>query len=255
MFLFLRLLLAHFIADFPLQTKKIFELKEKTFWGSVLHAFVFFLLSILFCLPYIIKPKILGFIIALSILHALIDYSKLKITEKTDTDNLFSFLLDQALHIGLLTLVFFVPQAGELKNVDLGWLGSLYNNNAVFVYLTGLTASTYGSSFVLYYIKTTFIDKQIFYRRDKDGMIERGIVFSLLLLPWQLFLLIPVIVGIRILYYLNFTSHFKEWVDIIKRIEPSVEYQKVKLKSYLTVDLVGSPVLAVLIGIFLKNLL
>jgi len=254
MFLFLRILLAHFIADFPLQTKKIFDLKSRNFLGITLHAFIFLVLALLFSASYINESSIWVFILGLSVSHVVIDWMKLKITEATDTNNIWAFLLDQAVHISLIMLIFLLPASKTTRPLPLGWISGLYNSDTLTASLIGLIISTYGSSFILYYIKTTFVDRKILYRRDWDGMLERGVITLLMLGGWKFILIIPVIVAVRIFYYLSFASHPKEWSDIIKRIEPPFEYQKIKLKSYLSIDLIGSPILAVLVGIFLKNL-
>ncbi|PKP54950.1 DUF3307 domain-containing protein, partial [Candidatus Atribacteria bacterium HGW-Atribacteria-1] len=38
--LFCRLLLAHIIADFPLQTNQIFKVKTNTEWGVLIHTLI-----------------------------------------------------------------------------------------------------------------------------------------------------------------------------------------------------------------------
>lgn len=253
MFLFLRLLLAHFIADFPFQTGKIFDLKTRNFLGTILHSFIFFVLALLFSVPYLNEFSVWITILGLSVSHCIIDWLKLKITEATDTNNIFAFLLDQAAHIFLITTVLLIP-AGKIPILlPASWFGNIYNDDKFIIYLIGLILSTYGASFILYYIKATFIDRKIQYKRDWDGMLERGTVTLLFLLGPKLILITPFVVAARILYYLSVSGHLKNWLDITRRIEPSVEYQKVKLKGYLSVDLAGSPLLAIIIGMILRT--
>jgi len=53
MSLFYRLLLAHIIADFPLQTKQIFNIKMNTEWGVLLHSLIVLIFSVLLTFPYL----------------------------------------------------------------------------------------------------------------------------------------------------------------------------------------------------------
>lgn len=110
--LFLRLLMAHMIADFILQSNIVYNLKIKTIWGQILHGVIIFITSILLTLPY---PKITLFwvyLLAITALHIIQDSIKIKYFK----DSLFPFwpfIADQVMHILVTATVFLLP----LKNL------------------------------------------------------------------------------------------------------------------------------------------
>jgi hypothetical protein len=65
-------------------------------------------------------------------------------------------------------------------------------------------------------------------------------------------LAIPVVVAIKVGYCLFGLS---AWSSMLAREEPGIACQKVKLKSSLAVDLIASPLFAILIGVVLKELI
>lgn len=88
----IRLLIAHIVADFVLQTTKMVENKK---WFSIqmgLHILIVFLLTWIFSSSYKI-----AIIIAIS--HWLIDSTKLTIQNKNYLSKFLLFVLDQILHI------------------------------------------------------------------------------------------------------------------------------------------------------------
>lgn len=103
--LFLTLLLAHLIADFPLQTDWIFRIKVKHGWGILLHAAIHSLVTA----ALIQNPlKFWPVLAVLWLAHAAVDWLKLYIQHATLTPG---FLLDQLAHIlTLVVIAYFAPQ-------------------------------------------------------------------------------------------------------------------------------------------------
>ncbi len=105
------LVLAHFIADFPLQLKTIVKIRSstlwgKSLWGNFLHACIHFFVSLIFLMRFwSLYTFILVFI--LSLLHGLVDYFKSWIILKKPflKFNAILFLLDQTIHILLIMAV------------------------------------------------------------------------------------------------------------------------------------------------------
>lgn len=85
MSLFYRLLLAHIIADFPLQTKQIFNIKMNTEWGVILHTIIVLIFSILFTFPYLEDPKYIMILSIIFLSHTIIDKIKLEYSKKQIT--------------------------------------------------------------------------------------------------------------------------------------------------------------------------
>jgi hypothetical protein len=86
------LVLAHLIADFPLQTNKIFEIKQKGGVGILPHVFIHFIVTALL----IQNPwQQLPLLLSLGVIHYLIDWYKIKTTVCCTMQG---FLTDQLAH-------------------------------------------------------------------------------------------------------------------------------------------------------------
>jgi hypothetical protein len=105
MVLFWRLLLAHLIADFPLQTDAVFAVKKGRAWGVLLHSTLFGLTAILLAGPFLGIWAAWGGVVLLWLSHSIIDKAKLTLIGGGRKDHLVYFLLDQALHIGAVAIV------------------------------------------------------------------------------------------------------------------------------------------------------
>lgn len=108
---FLTLLLAHLIADFPLQTDSILRLKVHHWYGILLHTFFHCLATaILIQNPFQFWPML----ITLWLIHAFIDWAKLRLPFKFLTTG---FLLDQLAHgASLVLIVHLMPEFMAVLN-------------------------------------------------------------------------------------------------------------------------------------------
>lgn len=93
MHLLTTLLLAHLLADFPLQTNALAKLKRVSLTGVLIHVLVYVLITAL-----IIREPIRYWvlIVGLGIVHFLIDSLKLRYQHWLET---FYFVIDQCLHL------------------------------------------------------------------------------------------------------------------------------------------------------------
>ena len=100
------LFLAHLVADFPLQTNKIVQMKSKSNRGLALHILIHVLVLLLLIKePLHYWPAIL----ILAILHFLTDWAKVHTKPKLQTPG---FIIDQIIHIAtLVILARFMPNA------------------------------------------------------------------------------------------------------------------------------------------------
>jgi hypothetical protein len=96
---FLTLLLAHLVADFPLQTDWIFRVKTRHWLGVALHAVVHVLVTALLLRETATLWLLLA---ALGILHFLCDWAKLRCPSNSQAS---MFLIDQAVHVLVLALL------------------------------------------------------------------------------------------------------------------------------------------------------
>ena len=158
MFLFYRLLLAHVIADFPMQTSQIFKIKMNTQWGVMLHTLIVLIFSILFAFPYLEDPKVLIILLIIFLSHTVIDKLKMEYSEKTKNQSIRILLLDQALHIAIIAvLTFSFTESYSLSFpfniVFLNYLIDIYNSDIFIVNLIGYIASIFFVPILLMYIK------------------------------------------------------------------------------------------------------
>lgn len=225
MFLFYRLLLAHLLADFPLQFTQLFRLKVSSRWGTAFHGGIFTLLALILAYPYLTHNSMWVFIFLLGISHIFIDETKLLITCKFKIDNLWFFLLDQGLHIGLIGFL----SATSLGRLILNWplynfpsfLTQAYNDpqSKVIIYLTAYLIATFGGTFLIYYLKKTFFKKQlgeviISHPEKYFGILERFLIVSLVIFPGHFYFFIPVVLITRSIACAK-QKHLGTWIDFL----------------------------------------
>lgn len=107
---FLAILLAHLLGDFPLQPIWIAEGKVKSIWFLLLHGLIHYTL-LWICIAFFAQAEFLSFrtqflAFAYLVVHLLIDYAKSKlVTKNVVRENLSLFLADQFAHIAVIILV------------------------------------------------------------------------------------------------------------------------------------------------------
>jgi len=168
MFLFYRLLLAHIIADFPLQTKQIFKVKMNTEWGVLLHTIIILIFSILFAFPYLEAPKVIIILWVIFLSHTVIDKIKLDYSKKNANQDIKIFLLDQFLHISIIAALSFNFEKiylliSPFNNAFLNYLIHLYNNDIFIISLIGYIATIFFIPILLIYIK----EEDVLYKTKK----------------------------------------------------------------------------------------
>ncbi len=199
MFIFGRLLLAHFIADFPLQTTQIYEAKAKSLRGKVIHAAIHGATFALFLFPFLDRLSTWLLICLISLVHIPVDWFKVYLTGKFHgLYNVYTFLMDQSLHILTLTLVFLTP-LGMIRESGIeatNTLMRLYLNNRLVAFLIIYLAATWGGAFFICTLEKTMRGSKEFSRAEKwHGIIERSFF---LLLPlagylWSLLAVLPLL--------------------------------------------------------------
>ena len=225
MFLFYRLLLAHLLADFPLQFTQLFRLKVSSRWGTAFHGGIFTLLALIFAFPYLAHNSMWVFILLLGISHIFIDETKLSLTRKFKIDNLWLFLLDQGLHIGFIGLL----AATSLGRLVLNWplynfpslLTQVYNDpqSKVIIYIIAYLSATFGGTFLIYYFKKTFfirrLEEVIISRPEKYfGILERFLIVSLVIFPGHFYFFIPVVLITRSIACAR-QKQLGTWIDFL----------------------------------------
>ncbi|MCK4533056.1 DUF3307 domain-containing protein [bacterium] len=181
MFLFWRLILAHLLADFTLQTNRIAEKKSKDLFGVFIHSFIFLILSLSLSVGFLGKNWIYIVIIALS--HFFIDTLRMiGIKKYKQTDNVLFFILDQVFHLSIIFLVW---------KCCLVFSAPLLRERWVIILSLYIIATHFATIFI-YYLKN--FDKTNIEGKEKHyGILERTIIFFCLLLPGFWKMLFPLI--------------------------------------------------------------
>ncbi len=207
MFLFIRLYLAHLIADYPLQTDKIYQLKVRSNFGLLIHAGIAALMTLVFMWPFLNHYETWLFAIMIWISHAIQDKIKLLHSAKHQrSNNVYGYCLDQIFHLLFVAIVFLTPLKNWIspKSPSL-WL-SWYYSDALIYFLIGFLLSTWSATYFIGSFKETFLKKELqtpyFTKIDKYyGIVERSLFFTLsyVCTIWAV-ILIPLLFFIRILY-------------------------------------------------------
>ncbi len=158
MFLFYRLLLAHIIADFPMQTNQIFKVKANTEWGVLIHTLIVLIFSIFFAFPYLEDPKVIIVLLVIFLSHTVIDKLKMEYTKKTKNQSIRILLLDQALHIAIIAILTFnftesYLLSSPFNSAFLNYLIDIYNSDIFIISLIGYIASVFFIPILLMHIK------------------------------------------------------------------------------------------------------
>ncbi|MFC1624187.1 DUF3307 domain-containing protein [Candidatus Omnitrophota bacterium] len=242
MFIFLRLLLAHFIGDFPLQFTEIYKLRYKGLKGTVPHVVIVTGSFILCSWPYLKLAGMWMFIGILSITHLLQDWIKISQT-KGQKEGFWPYLFDQILHIAIIATVFFTGLKG-LKPVEetVSSVANFYNNDRIIVYMIFLIAATYSGTYLIETLKSSFFKTRHHYTPFEKwyGMFERAVTV-LIFLPAKtaiIFLMIvPFIFCLRLPVY-----------TVAKKSKVSINEDFI---SFLEISLSGAIVLVVGITLYL----
>jgi hypothetical protein len=203
MFIFIRLLLAHFIGDFPLQFNKIYSLKNKGLIGIIPHACIIMGCLILLSWPYINLPGVWGFIFFVTIIHLFQD--SIKLNYKDIKYSFWIYMADQLSHVALISIVLFTDLK-DLRPPDYpgNLIVSLYNNDLFVIYLIAAIIASYNGYFMIRNLKNTFFGKPCSCSNTERwyGMLERTALVSVFLLDKYLFLFLSAVLLIRPLIYI-----------------------------------------------------
>ncbi|MBI1883874.1 MAG: DUF3307 domain-containing protein [Chlamydiae bacterium] len=207
MFLFLRLLLAHFIGDFPLQIGVVYSAKVKSVQGKILHAGLVTLSMIVFTWPYWKNWIYWGLILFLGTLHFFQDWGKLAIAQRIkNSNNFFLYMADQVLHVASFFMIWLTPLPQiPMRASHSFFISGLYFNDKVTIFLIAVLAVSFAGTFTLATFKATFLSER-FYTPYLDpleknyGILERGVMLEFLILSPKLIWLFPLFLLSKFFY-------------------------------------------------------
>jgi hypothetical protein len=205
MFIFIRLLLAHFIGDYPLQFNAIYALKFKGLKGVIPHVLLVVTSFIILSWPYLRLPGLWGFIAFIGITHLFQDWIKVKWKRIKEGNYFWFYVLDQILHIAVIMSVFLTG----LKKLQPpthapGLMVSIYNNDLAVIYLIAIIFVTYNGFYMISNFKKTFLRINYIYPSFERGygMVERAVFVTIFFIGGFSLYLIPAIFLIRPLVFL-----------------------------------------------------
>jgi hypothetical protein len=216
MFLFWRLLLAHLVADFPLQTGWVFREKTEHTWGVVYHGSVAGVLGFALAWPYLRYPRTWLILAAVWIFHIFVDKGKTLLNSKAVRSWWLVFVADQALHIGSLWAA-----AVLINGPDLGRNVFLYGNDAFFQLTSAYVATTYSLLFFISSIKGSRPGDVLVLPRMSLRLIEFGeriAITTLALAGGMFYVLVPFCLLPRMLLKRRMASEITYWEIVLSMI-------------------------------------
>jgi len=179
MLIFWRLVLAHFIADFTLQTNKVAQWKRVSRWGMVVHVLCHPLMYLVFCWNYLPWPWVRWHGLALNgwtcivlimLLHWLEDEARVWCIHHGTPDNTAFLLWDQAVHLGFLLA--FAPL-----------LNGTHAEPWVIIAISVVLLAHFTSVLIFFLENDVYGASTVLADHKYAYMIERLILAALLLLP------------------------------------------------------------------------
>jgi hypothetical protein len=213
--IFFRLLLAHLLTDFVLQTNFIAKWKKRSFYGVVVHSLTFFVLGLVLTweevweiwFDYPIKLYGIWCLIILFLFQIIEDeYRAYNIRHYHIQDNILFFLWDQVIHIVFLFV--FSPYSAS------------WDLEPIIIILCLLIIGTYGLSIIILYTDSLFYKSSVvdnLFQKKMYSIILRFVILSFFLLPYRLYLLSIVLIPIMWILNkkINFLSPISWWVNTI----------------------------------------
>lgn len=209
----LRMLLAHVISDFPLQTDRVYLWKVNSRWGVLVHAGTFGIVGALLLLPCLMYPAIPLTLLFIVITHFFIDSGKIDRnrlqTRKSPISikYLYYFTADQALHLLMIFLPFllygaanrhFGAVAADRLSEHFFW--RIYFDDSIILLYIGYVISLFVSPFAALMLGKRFFfpftKQKVFPRSGEPGRLLYCFVLTttaLLPEPLTILLLIPVL--------------------------------------------------------------
>ena len=250
MYLFYRLLLAHIIADFPLQTNKIYRLKSHTRWGVLVHASIVLLFSIFFSIPYLKNTRAVMAVLFIFLSHTIIDKLKLAYLKNHFKHCIVMFIIDQFLHILIIFLFTFNFSQKYLLSIStktayIKSLIEIYNNDILIVLLIGYLSSVFIIPIFLNFIKENQLTRSCKPLEKNERVCIKLISNKVIDKVYRLFLTL-------LSQYINVTyTIILLAVYIFAKIIPNGFHFKTKNKRH-DIKRILNTTLALVIGIILK---
>jgi hypothetical protein len=209
MFIFWRLLLAHFIADFPLQTNKVYFLKTKFPWGSFLHSGIFIMVSILLLWPLWCRTDFWFFLLFLFVAHGFQDLLKIIYNRQSSHDTVWLFIFDQIGHVAFISTVLLLP-IGLVRYVTGrdSWF-YWYSQDKLIMCLVFLISTGFGGTILIPYVEKLvkhLPQVEIPPQYKYHGVLERMLIVVLISAPGYWYIFTPGVFLVRYFSRENYST-------------------------------------------------
>jgi hypothetical protein len=180
-YILLWLVAAFLIADYPLQSNLVFQIRYKYKFGGLLHVAIHALAGLFLLYPFLVHWQIWAAFAATIVLHYFIDT-----VSKT---NILMWFADQAAHLILIVGVAFLCR--NLQPITLPPIIAKYYFNVPFVlYVIGYLAATFAGTIFIFFLKMTFQKdyqaRPILLYEKTTGVLSRAIVVTAVILGFKL---------------------------------------------------------------------
>jgi len=157
LFLFVKLLCAHLIADYVLQFDELYRLKKRHISGYFFHILILVFVMAVLTLPYLRYPAMWIFLALAAVTHFGQDVSKSRLEAKLPGQAFLWYLLDQAVHIAILYVVVFLPFSETRLTVPaMPFLDPLYTSNDFVYWAAAFILVTYVGTYTLHNFRRNY---------------------------------------------------------------------------------------------------
>lgn len=182
------LLIAHLIGDFFLQSVKLVEKKKDGIKGLIIHSVIYTLMITFVLLLFGNIWEIIFWSFLILVSHFLIDYLRIKFTEKFNNNDFsfWAFIVDQIIHVLLLVTISLVIKS-NLNSIgyaiyNISFLKEIGLNIIINYILAFLIVLSPSSVFIKHFFNYIFNKKDICENVESDnvgaliGMLERVVI-------------------------------------------------------------------------------
>ncbi len=193
-------LLAHFLGDFVFQTNKIARMKEENLRGVLYHSSIILFFQVALLSVYGVYGILAGIFSAMT--HVVLDAIKLVVGPKIRKITLAYFLLDQCLHIAIISVLAAVFRPAAVLPASLALLVKYILFCIIFTYIVTVMCKMLLRDWFVSIRSTPFF---LHRERMQDG------VFSLLLFLVMMLQTLPALLAVLLLALVYLVTQRKQY--------------------------------------------
>lgn len=168
------LFVGHLLGDYPLQSRKLIEWKQRSLLGSVGHGAIHALTTALLLMPFWGYREVVWAVVWVGAVHALVDMVKIHFSLNAVGPKTIAFYVGDQLFHGVVLVVVWIFLLGKLEPQTA--LPAWYAWRGTPVFLIAFLALTYVWDVTVWVFKNAADPHP--YRRDVPSMMRRGIAVA-----------------------------------------------------------------------------